>query len=140
MTIPNSFHARAPDLTSAPDLHFGLCQADENSGDQSHAPQFATLSILKENPDINQATLEGLFAHDRPTIGGAVDRLVARQINPAGRRDRMLQLTGPGFATLERMTSIVHRLQDEILPGLTDKKRKDFVRLASKAAQAGNEL
>lgn len=109
------------------------------------SPQFATLAVLKDHPGIDQATLAGLIAHDRPTIGGVVDRLVAkelvaRQTNPADRRARILQLTETGTGLLRRMTPIVESLQDRILPGLTAAERKEFVRLASKVAVAGNAL
>ena len=109
------------------------------------SPQFAALSVLNEYPGIDQATLAGLIAHDRPTIGGVVDRLVAkglveRQTNPDDRRARILRLTDAGTETIDRMLPIVRDLQDAILPGLTDAERKEFVRLASKVAVAGNTL
>ena len=109
------------------------------------SPQFAALAMLRDNPGIDQATLAGLIAHDRPTIGGVVDRLVAKKLvmrvtNPADRRARILHMTDHGQALLQRMTPIVEKLQDEILPGLSDAERKEFVRLAAKVAIAGNAL
>ena len=37
--------------------------------------QFAALAVIAEHPRIDQATLAGLIAYDRVTIGGVVDRL-----------------------------------------------------------------
>jgi len=37
--------------------------------------QFAALNAISSNEGIDQATLAGLIAYDRPTIGGVVDRL-----------------------------------------------------------------
>ncbi|WP_349773890.1 hypothetical protein [Mameliella alba] len=34
------------------------------------SPQFAALAMLQEHPGIDQATLAGMIAHDRATIGG----------------------------------------------------------------------
>ena len=107
------------------------------------SPQYAALSILAERPGIDQATLAGLIAHDRPTIGGVVERLEAkglaeRRVNPSDRRARLLRLTSEGEALLARLRPVVRALQAEILPGLTGEERAEFVRLASKVAEAGN--
>lgn len=117
----------------------------KSAGIDLTSPQFAALSVLKDHPGIDQATLAGLIAHDRPTIGGVVDRLVAkglvvRRTNPEDRRARMLQLTDAGAEMISRMTPIVREIQDSILPGLTQAERKEFVRLAALVADAGNEL
>ena len=40
--------------------------------------QYAALVVLSEKPGIDQATLAGLIADDRTTIGGVTDRLVQK--------------------------------------------------------------
>lgn len=107
------------------------------------APQFATLAVLARAPGIDQATLAGLIAHDRPTIGGVVERLeakglVTRHQNEKDRRAKVLELTDAGTALLERLLPHVREIQPEILPGLTDAERTEFIRLAAKVAEAGN--
>ncbi len=67
--------------------------------------QFATLAALEAHPDVDQATLAGLIAHDRVTIGGAVDRmeakgLISRRVSPQDRRARRVRLTDAGRSTL----------------------------------------
>lgn len=109
------------------------------------APQFAALSVLARNPGIDQATLAGLIAHDRPTIGGVVERLeakrlVERRTSDTDRRAKSLSLTQKGKALLARLEPVVEGLQADILPGLTKAERAEFVRLAAKAAEAGNAL
>lgn len=109
------------------------------------SPQFAALAVLRAHPGIDQATLAGLIAYDRPTIGGVVDRLVAknlveRVLNPTDRRAKMLSLTAEGLKVLNHLTPIVQDLQDALLPGLTDQEKQDFLRLASIVAEAGNTL
>ena len=96
-------------------------------------------------PESTRATLAGLIAHDRPTIGGVVDRLVAkglitRETNPTDRRARVLQLTDAGTALIAKMIPLVRGLQADILPGLSVEERAEFVRLATKVAIAGNSL
>ncbi len=105
--------------------------------------QFAALSSLDAHPGIDQATLAGLIAYDRVTIGGVVDRLeakglVARIVNARDRRARQLALTEAGAALLERVRPEVLAIQPEILPGLSDAERQQFLTLAARAAEAGN--
>ncbi|GAB4262665.1 MAG: MarR family transcriptional regulator [Pararhodobacter sp.] len=106
--------------------------------------QFGALASLHDNPGIDQATLAGLIAYDRVTIGGVVDRMVGkglieRRVNARDRRARQLALTDAGRALFERLLPEVEALQAEILPGLTEDERALFVALAAKAAEAGND-
>ncbi|MEX3016791.1 MarR family winged helix-turn-helix transcriptional regulator [Gymnodinialimonas hymeniacidonis] len=108
------------------------------------APQFATLAVLSNSPGIDQATLAGMIAHDRPTIGGVVERLEAkglltRRRNEKDRRAMILELTDAGAALLDAITPEVRALQDDILPGLTEAERTEFVRLAAEVAKVGND-
>jgi DNA-binding MarR family transcriptional regulator len=106
--------------------------------------QFGALAALSENPGIDQATLAGLIAYDRVTIGGVVDRLqakglVARSLSATDRRARVLVLTGEGAALLTRALPAVRALQDDILCGLTEAEAQTFLTLATKLATAGND-
>ena len=112
-------------------------------GHEITAPQFATLSVLRNVPGVDQATLAGMVAHDRPTLGGVIERLeakglVARAQNPSDRRAKVLALTPSGEALLDVLIPEVEALQAQILPGLTDGERAQFVTLAQKVAIAGN--
>jgi len=100
--------------------------------------QFAAMSALDANPGIDQATLAGLIAYDRTTIGGVVDRLVrkglvTRQVNETDRRARQLVLNDKGTQVLQEITVVVAKLQDEILAALSPEERRQFVQLAKKA-------
>jgi DNA-binding MarR family transcriptional regulator len=117
----------------------------KSAGVDLTAPQFAALALLRDHPGIDQATLAGLIAYDRPTMGGVVDRLaaknlVARVANPEDGRAKVLSLTDKGNATLDRLFPLVENLQADILPGLNDAERADFIRLAARVAEAGNDL
>lgn len=109
------------------------------------SPQFAALSMLHDHPRIDQATLAGLIAYDRPTIGGVVDRLVnkglvKRETSTLDRRSKSLTLTEEGEALLARLQPVVVQSQEEILPGLTEQEKQEFIRLATKIAENGNAL
>lgn len=108
------------------------------------SPQFAALAILDENPGIDQATLAGRIALDRPTIGGVVERLaskglVVRKTNESDRRAKQLNLTPEGKDMVKRMRPIVTAAQDGILDGLTDEEKAQFTALAGKIAQIHND-
>ncbi len=106
--------------------------------------QFGALASLEDNPGIDQATLAGLIAHDRVTIGGVVDRLeakglVARSVNSRDRRARQLTLTEAGKALFLRVLPEVQAIQADILDGLSPEEQALFVALAAKTTAAGND-
>lgn len=115
------------------------------SGFEITPVQFAALNAIKSHPGIDQASLAGLIAYDRATIGGVVDRLesktlVERVVSKRDRRARELTLTPQGKVTLEELMPIVLELQPHILTGLSPEEAVEFLRLAEKIANAGNEL
>jgi MarR family transcriptional regulator, temperature-dependent positive regulator of motility len=106
--------------------------------------QFAVLASLRDDPGIDQATLAGLIAYDRVTIGGVVDRLqakglIARTVSENDRRARRLTLTETGAALLSRAVPEVEAIQGDILSGLSETERRSFIALATKTTEAGND-
>ncbi|MFP1632572.1 MarR family winged helix-turn-helix transcriptional regulator [Zhengella sp. ZM62] len=107
--------------------------------------QFAALNALEVHPGIDQATLAGLIAHDRVTLGGVVDRLVqkglvVRSVNPQDRRARRLHLAPAGKAMLEAVLPVVGKVQDRILCGLDENERASLLALLKKAAGNANGM
>ena len=107
--------------------------------------QFAALNTLKSNPGIDQASLAGLIAYDRVTIGGVVDRLeqkgfIRRKVKSKDRRARELHLTEQGVLTLQTISPVIANLQDDILCGLNSSERSQLVRLLEKATIGANAL
>lgn len=106
--------------------------------------QYAALAATRRYPGLDQATLAGLIAHDRATIGGVVDRLagkglIERTVSPRDRRARELRLTPEGAALLSRLEPHIRAIQDDILSGLDPEERKAFVPLLRKAADRVND-
>jgi MarR family transcriptional regulator, temperature-dependent positive regulator of motility len=107
--------------------------------------QFAALAVIADHPGIDQATLAGLIAYDRVTIGGVVDRLsqkghIVRTVSKQDRRARELELTDQGRSLLGATTSTIRQVQDQTLAGLSEDERKVFIGLLRKATEAGNDL
>ena len=106
--------------------------------------QYAAMAMVRDNPELDQATLAGLIAYDRVTIGGVVDRLVAkglirREISPRDRRARLLSLTDHGGRILDQANPWVDLVQADIVEGLSEDERRTFSILLAKVTEAGNE-
>ncbi|WP_289150324.1 MarR family transcriptional regulator [uncultured Salipiger sp.] len=101
--------------------------------------QFAAMDAIRDNPGIDQAGIAAAIAYDRATIGGVIDRLeqkgwISRTVSPRDRRARVVTLTAEGAAMFDRIRPVVWALQAEILPGLSDEERAQFLELALKAS------
>jgi len=106
--------------------------------------QFAALVGIHAHPGIDQATLAGLVAYDRATLGKVIDRLESRALlcratSPRDRRAKTLTLTDAGRALLEEAGPHVEAVQPDILAGLNKTERGVFLNLLSKITMAGNE-
>jgi len=106
--------------------------------------QFGALVVTKQYPGLDQATLAGLIAYDRTTIGGVVDRLVQkglvlRVVNGLDRRARELRLSEAGERLLDQAIPHVERVQQIILSGLDNAEQEQFLALLKKATEAVNE-
>ncbi|MEM8801069.1 MAG: MarR family winged helix-turn-helix transcriptional regulator [Pseudomonadota bacterium] len=105
--------------------------------------QYAALATIAKRPDIDQASLAGLIAYDRATLGNVVERLdrkglVARQVCPQDRRSRQLRLTSQGERMLDRLKPVVEDLQNDILSGLSESETDSLMALLRKATTIGN--
>lgn len=107
--------------------------------------QYAALARIADAPGLDQATLAGLIAYDRTTIGGVVDRLVekglvAREISRKDRRARELRITDTGAAILKKIAPAVAETQRILLSGLGEREAAQFMKLLKKAIAALNDL
>jgi DNA-binding MarR family transcriptional regulator len=121
-------------------------QAEASEAGSDLTPvQYAALATIIDNPGIDQATLAGLIAYDRTTIGGVVDRLVQkglvqREVSDRDRRSRSLRITAEGEATVRGLEPAVERAQKLMMRGLSDDEAEAFLTLLRKALGAANEL
>ncbi|MBA4489296.1 MarR family winged helix-turn-helix transcriptional regulator [Paracoccus sp. S1E-3] len=107
--------------------------------------QYGALSTLRDRPGIDQATLAGLIAHDRVTIGGVVSRLesrgyIERRVRDDDRRARALTLTPRGETLLQTIQPAIRATQEKIMTGLDEAERAEFMRLLHKLTETGNQL
>ncbi|WP_375691689.1 MarR family winged helix-turn-helix transcriptional regulator [Pseudooceanicola sp. LIPI14-2-Ac024] len=107
--------------------------------------QFTALDALRHNAGIDQARLAEAVAKDRATLGAVVDRLeqkglIRREVSETDKRARVLALTEKGAALVAAAEPVVTALQAEILPGLDAGEYRQFIALATKAAEAAGSL
>lgn len=65
---------------------------------------------------------------------------ILRKVSARDRRARELTLTDLGDATLAAARPLVRDMQNDMLSGLDEAERAEFLRLARKAADGGNDL
>lgn len=107
--------------------------------------QYGALVTLRDHPGIDQATLAGMIAHDRVTIGGVIARLEARgyirrKVRNDDRRARVLTLTEAGASVLKTIEPAVLATQDQIIAVLAGPDRAEFMRLMRILTETGNQL
>ncbi len=107
--------------------------------------QYSVLTALGAHPGVDQATLAGLIAFDRTTIGGVVDRLAQRGLldrrpHPTDRRARALEITPAGDALVAAIEPAVETAQRLMLSGLAADEAQEFMRLLAKAVDGCNAL
>ena len=107
--------------------------------------QYAVLSALKAQPDIDQATLAALVALDRSTLGEVVRRLQQRRLidrrpSEHDRRSKVLRTTPVAQRLLDKAEATVRRSQERILAPLTRTEQRTFMRLLSKLVDVNNGL
>lgn len=104
--------------------------------------QHVVMTALYQHPGVDQATLAGLVALDKVTVGSVVMRLeqrklVARSDSPADRRSWALSLTGTGTALLRRMQPAIRQSQEKLLAPLDVRERRKFIRLMQRIVGMG---
>ena len=107
--------------------------------------QFAALTALRANPDVDATRLSHLIAFDRSTLGGVLDRLEAkgwlrRTAGPSDRRVKLLRLTLDGERQLRAAEPAVRRVQQRLLEPLPPADRATMLRLLGRIAAVHNEV
>jgi MarR family transcriptional regulator, temperature-dependent positive regulator of motility len=120
-------------------------ECTEPAGVEITPVQYAALRAVEAYPEIDQATLAGVIAYDRATIGGVIDRLeskglVRRTHSPADRRVRLLVIEPAGMRLLKKLGPLVSEVQARILDPLEPAERAEFTRLLIKVVDANNRF
>ena len=96
--------------------------------------QFAALTAIRENPDVDATRLSSLIAFDRSTLGDVLERLEARgwiARNPSAhdKRVKLLCLSSSGQQALTEVEPKVQRVQRRLLEPLAPNDRVALMRI-----------
>lgn len=139
------------DLTSRPgflirrlhQIHVALFL--EECGDLGLTPApFSVLSLIEQNPGLEQARLTHEVGVDRTTLAGVVARLEKRGLlrRQQRREDRRLKRVFPtreGLALLKRIEAPARRAHDRIIEALAAPERQRFLLALAELVEAGND-
>jgi len=107
--------------------------------------QYAALTAIAVQPDIDATRLSQLIALDRSTTGSVLERLeakalVLRSASPEDRRIKLLRLSDSGHALLREVEAAVERAQQRIVAPLRPDERRTFLRLLARMVESNNAL
>jgi len=119
--------------------------AEECAGFDLTQVQYAALSAIDVNPDVDATRLSALIAFDRSTIGDVLERLEAkgwilRTPSPTDRRIKLVRLTRDGARLLREVEPAVRRVQERLLAPLAPRDRATMLRLLTQLAALHNDV
>lgn len=137
-TMPGHLIRRAQQISTA-------LFTEECAGFDLTSVQFAALTAIKANPDVDATRLSALIAFDRSTIGDVLERLEAkgwilRSPSQGDRRVKLLRITPRGSKLLRDVLPAVQRVQERLLAPLAPGDRATMIRLLADLAELHNEV
>ena len=108
--------------------------AEECAASGLTSVQFAALTAIRENPDVDATRLSSLIAFDRSTLGDVLERLEAKGWIVRGpslhdKRVKLLRLSVAGAAVLDSVEPEVRRVQERLLEPLAPGERIEMMRM-----------
>ena len=105
--------------------------------------QFGLLSILSNNPNIDQFTIGEQLGLDRANVTGILRRLearklIARVVDPNNRRRKICLATPKGLELVAKHDHEMRECQRRLLSPLSAQDRKVFVDLLSRLVEGNN--
>jgi DNA-binding MarR family transcriptional regulator len=106
--------------------------------------QYASLTAIRDVPDLDATRLSSLVALDRATLAKVIERLEAkgwilRASSPLDRRIKLLRITQKGRNVLTAAEPAVRRCQRRILAPLAEEDRQSFMRMLERLVELNND-
>jgi DNA-binding MarR family transcriptional regulator len=108
--------------------------AEECAASGLTSVQFAALTAIRENAELDATRLSSLIAFDRSTLGDVLERLEAkgwilRGPSPHDKRIKLLRLSPEGAKVLKDVEPDVRRVQQRLLEPLDPHDRDEMMRM-----------
>jgi DNA-binding MarR family transcriptional regulator len=105
--------------------------------------QYAALNMIKEIPNIDQASLCNMIAMDKTTIVKVIDRLVEKGLitrtrSDTDRRTNWLAITDAGNETIKQVVPLLDRSDHRILAPLSREDRVRFMEMLTQLVHVNN--
>jgi MarR family transcriptional regulator, lower aerobic nicotinate degradation pathway regulator len=106
--------------------------------------QYASLTAIREVPDLDATRLSSLVALDRATLAKVIERLeakgwIVRTSSPLDRRVKLLRITQNGRDVLAAAEPGVLRCQRRILAPLAEEDRQSFMGMLERLVELNND-
>jgi DNA-binding MarR family transcriptional regulator len=124
-------------------IHLALF-AEECAGFEITPVQYSVLSVIGEQPGMDQSKIATEIGVDRATLASVVARLEAngflrRTISRLDRRQKLLSLTARGKSMLVKMQEPVQRAHTRTIASLSPQNRELFLNLLTQLVDGGND-
>jgi len=124
-------------------IHLALF-AEECSGFEVTPVQYSIMSVIGEQPGMDQSKISTEIGVDRATLASVVARLEAngflrRIVSRLDRRQKLLTLTARGKAMLIKMQEPVQRAHARTVAPLPPEERELFLTLLTQLVDGGND-
>jgi DNA-binding MarR family transcriptional regulator len=105
--------------------------------------QYASLTVIRDVPDLDVTRLSSLVALDKATLAKVIERLEAkgwilRTNSDLDKRVKLLSITPTGRKALTAAEPRVRRCQRRILAPLPDADRQSFMRMLERLVEVNN--
>jgi MarR family transcriptional regulator, lower aerobic nicotinate degradation pathway regulator len=106
--------------------------------------QYASLTVIRDVPDVDATRLSSLVALDRATLAKVIERLeakgwIVRTSDDADKRVKLLRVTQKGRDILTAAEPGVRRCQRRILAPLTEEDRRSFMTMLQRLVELNND-
>jgi DNA-binding MarR family transcriptional regulator len=106
--------------------------------------QYASLTVIRDVPDLDVTRLSSLIALDKATLAKVIERLEAkgwifRESSDADKRVKLLRITPKGRKVLAAAEPGVRRCQRRIMAPLAEVDRQSFMRLLERLVEINND-
>ncbi|MBC2769055.1 MarR family winged helix-turn-helix transcriptional regulator [Pusillimonas minor] len=106
--------------------------------------QYGILTVLSQNPWLDQTTIGYELGLDRTTSADVIKRLedkglLERRVNPQDKRSRQANITPAGLELMVSLKDSMARAQQRLIEPLSPSNRKLFLSLLTELVEANNQ-